>query len=600
LARNTLAVSFHHVSSRRVSRRALRLPGNEGRIASTCVISTREDGMRKATISFLCAASMALLLPSATAQTLDDLKADHKTTGDVLTYGMGYNNQRYSPLKSINKANVGKLVPIWNLSLNNPQGQESQPIVYQGVMYVTTHTSTVAVDALTGRQLWKHELEFTPEVFKMACCGLVNRGAALYNGKLYRTTLDSHVLALDAKTGKQLWKSSAIDWKLGHAMTGAPIVANGVVMTGIAGGEYGTRGFIDGWDPETGKRLWRTFTTAAGSEKGADTWPGDTAMKGGASTWLTGAYDPDLDLVYWGTGNGGPWNPEVRKGDNLYVCSVIAFRPKTGEIAWHYQFSPNDPYDYDATDPGMLVDMKVGGAMRKLLIQANRNGFFYVLDRTNGKLLAANAYVKVNWADGVDMKTGRPIESAKTKSIRGGGDEEIFPSVLGGKNWNPMSWNPATGLAYGNTFNLSWMYKIAKPEYKQGEWYLGIDFRGVNMPKNEPHGYVSAIDPMSGKSKWKTAWPSVPSMSGTMSTAGGLVFAGAATGEFIALDAGTGKKLWQFQTGSGIIGLPVTWEHKGKQYVSVVSGAGGVWALLGDARHAAVPAGGSLWTFAVR
>ena len=556
--------------------------------------------MRKAAISLLYVASSVFVAGAACGQSLDDLKADHKTTGDVLTYGTGYNNQRYSPLKAINKGNVSKLVPVWNYSLNNPQGQESQPIIYQGVMYVTTHTSTVAIDAMTGKQIWKHELEFKPEVFKMACCGLVNRGAALYNGKLYRTTLDAHLLALDAKTGKELWKSSAIDWKLGHAMTGAPIVANGVVMTGIAGGEYGTRGFIDGWDPDSGKRLWRTFTTAAGNEKGADTWPGDTAMKGGASTWLTGAYDPDLDLVYWGTGNGGPWNPEVRKGDNWYVCSVIAFKPKTGEIAWHYQFSPNDPYDYDATDPGMLVDMKVGGKMVKALIQANRNGFFYVLDRTNGKLLAANAYVKVNWADGVDMKTGKPIESAKTKNIRAGGDEEIYPSVIGGKNWNPMSWNPATGLAYGNTFNLSWMYKIAKPEYKQGEWYLGIDFRGVNMPKNEPHGYVSAIDPMSGKAKWQAAWPSVPSMSGTMSTGGGLVFAGAATGEFIALDANTGKKLWEFQTGSGIIGLPVTWEHKGKQYISVVSGAGGVWALLGDARHAAVPAGGSVWTFAVR
>ena len=535
----------------------------------------------------------------ALAQSATDLLNDHRTAGDVLTYGMGYNNQRYSVLKSISKSNVSKLVPVWNYSLNNSQGQESQPVIYQGVMYVTSHTSTVAIDALTGKQIWKQELEFASDVFKMACCGLLNRGVAIYQGKVYRTTLDSHVIAYDAKTGKQIWKTQVIDYKLGHAMTGAPLVANGVLMTGIAGGEYGTRGFIDGWDLETGKQLWRTYTTASGNEKGADTWPGDTAMKGGAPTWLTGAYDPDLDLVYWGTGNGGPWNAEARKGDNLYICSVLAFRPKTGEIVWHYQFSPNDPYDYDSTDPGMLVDMKVGGAMRKLLIQANRNGFFYVLDRTNGKLLAANAYIKVNWADRIDMATGKPVESAKTASVRKGADEEIFPSVLGGKNWNPMSWNPATGLAYGNTFNLSWPYQLAKPEYKQGEWYLGINFRGVNMPKDEPHGYLSAIDPMTGKSKWQAAWPSVPSMAGTLSTAGGLVFTGAATGEFLAFDASTGKKLWQFQTGSGIIGLPVTWEHKGKQYVSVVSGAGGVWALLGDARFAAVPAGGSVWTFAL-
>ncbi len=537
---------------------------------------------------------------SVSAQSLDDLKKDHATPGDVLTYGMGYSNQRYSPLRRINKENVKGLAPLWNYSLNNAQGQESQPIVHDGMMFVTTHTSTVAVDPLTGLQIWKHELEFAPDVFKMACCGLVNRGAAILDGKLFRTTLDSHVIALDVKTGKQLWKTQVIDYKLGHAMTGAPLVANGVLMTGIAGGEYGTRGFIDGWDPQTGKRLWRLFTTAATGEKGGDTWPGDTAQKGGAPTWLTGAYDPELDLVYWGTGNGGPWNPEVRKGDNLYVCSVMAFKPKTGELVWHYQFSPNDPYDYDATDPGMLVDLKVGGKTLKTLIQANRNGFFYVLDRASGKLLAANPYVKVNWADRIDLATGRPVESAVTKRVREGSDEVVWPSVVGGKNWNPMSFNPATGLAYGNTFNLSWPYKLAKPEYKQGEWYLGIDFRGVTMPKDEPHGYLSAIDPMTGKAKWQMAWESVPSLAGTLSTGGGLVFTGAATGAFIAVDANTGKKLWQFQTGSGIIGLPVTWEKDGKQYVTVVSGAGGVWALLGDERFAKVPAGGSIWTFALK
>ncbi|MGZ5132969.1 MAG: PQQ-dependent dehydrogenase, methanol/ethanol family [Caldimonas sp.] len=534
------------------------------------------------------------------AQTLDDLRKDHETPGNVLTYGMGYANQRYSPLKKIDKQNVARLVPVWNYSLNNPQGQESQPIVYDGVMYVTTHTSTVAIDAMTGRQVWKQELEFAPDVFKMACCGLLNRGAAILNGKVYRTTLDANVIAYDAKTGKQLWKSQAIDYKLGHAMTGAPLIANGVLMTGIAGGEYGTRGFIDGWDPETGKKLWRLYTTAAGSDKGADTWPGDTAMKGGAPTWLTGAYDPELDLVYWGTGNGGPWNAEARKGDNLYVDSVLAFRPKTGELVWHYQFSPNDPFDYDSTEVGMLVDLNVGGAMRKVLVQANRNGFFYVLDRANGKLLAANPYVKVNWADKIDMATGRPVESATFARVRAGGDEEIFPSVLGGKNWQPMSWNPATGLAYANTLNMSWPYQLAKPEYKQGEWYLGINFRGVNMPKDQPHGYLSALDPMTGKSKWQMPWPGQPSMAGTLSTAGGLVFTGAATGEVIAVDADTGKKLWQFQTGSGIIGLPVTWEKDGQQYLSIVSGSGGVWALLGDERMAKVPAGGSVWTFAIR
>lgn len=551
----------------------------------------------------LVTAALTLTLGWSTAsqaQSLDDLKADARTPGDVLTYGMGYNNQRYSALKAINRGNAGKLQPVWAYSLNNPQGQESQPLVYQGVMYITTSKDTIALDPITGKQLWKQDVDLPQDVFKYACCGIVNRGAAIYDGKLFRTTLDANVVALDAKTGKQLWKVKAADYKDGHAMTGAPLVANGVVITGIAGGEYGTRGFIDGWDPETGKHLWKFWTTAAPGEKGGDTWPGDTAMHGGAPTWLTGTYDPDLDLVYWGTGNGGPWNAEARKGDNLYICSVLALRPKTGELVWHYQFSPNDLYDYDATDVGMLLDMKVDGKARKVLAQANRNGFFYVLDRTNGQLLAANPYVKVNWADRIDMKTGRPVESEVTKRIRAGGAETVWPSVLGGKNWSPMSWNPETGLAYANTLNISWPYTFAKPEYKRGEWYLGMDFKGVDFPKDQPNGYLSAIDPLTGKTKWKLAWPGQPSMAGTLSTAGELVFTGAATGEFIAVDAVKGTKLYEFNTGSGIVGLPITWEANGKQYVTILSGAGGVWGILGDERMAATPAGGMVWTFAVK
>lgn len=548
------------------------------------------------------AAALACLAAPMAAHAQSDaaLKADAKTPGDVLTYGMGYNNQRYSPLAKINTKNVAKLAPAWAYSLNNPQSQESQPIVHDGVMYVTTHNTTVALNPITGKQIWKQEIELPQDVFKMACCGILNRGAAIYEGKLYRVTLDAHVIALDAKTGKQLWKSKAADYQEGHAMTSAPLIANGVVITGIAGGEYGTRGFIDGWDPATGKHLWKFYTTAAPDQKGGNTWPGDTHSKGGAPTWLTGAYDPELDLVYWGTGNGGPWNAEARKGDNLYICSVVAVRPKTGELVWHYQFSPNDLYDYDATEVGMLVDMKIDGQQRKVLAQANRNGFFYVLDRANGKLLAANPYVKVNWADKIDLATGRPVESELTKRIRAGGDEEVWPSVIGGKNWQPMSWNPATGLAYGNTINMSWPYQLAKPEYKKGEWYLGVNFRGVTMPKDQPHGQLAAIDPMTGKSKWTMAWPGQPSMAGTLSTAGGLVFTGAATGEFIAVDANTGKKLYEFNVGTGIIGLPVTWELNGQQYVTVTAGAGGVWALLGDERMAATPGGGSVWTFAIK
>ena len=538
-------------------------------------------------------------LSAAQAQTEADLR-NTKATDEVLTYGMGYSNQRYSPLTSINKSNISKLVPVWNYSLNNSQTQESQPIIYKGVMYVTTHTATMAIDAITGRQIWKTEIEYPADVAKTVCCGQLNRGVAIYEGKLFRGTLDAHMLAYDAKTGKQLWKTKIADYQDGHAITSAPLLANGVLMTGIAGGEYGTRGFIDGLDPETGKQLWRRHTTALPGEKGGDTWPGDTASKGGAPTWLTGAYDPELDLVYWGTGNGGPWNAEVRKGDNLYVDSVIAFRPKTGEISWHYQFTPNDPFDYDSVDPGVLIDMDINGVKRKVIAQANRNGFFYVLDRSNGKLLAANPFVKQNWADKIDMETGRPVESEVFKRIRAGGSEEVFPSVFGGKNWQPMSWNPGTGLVYANTINLSWPYRYAKPEYKKGEWYLGMDFKGITMPKDQPHGYLSAIDPMTGKSKWQLAWPGMPSFAGTLSTAGGFVFTGGAEGDLIAVDADNGKKLWSFQTGSGIIGLPVTWQQNGKQYISIVSGGGGAWAGIGDERAAKIPAGGSVWTFAVQ
>jgi alcohol dehydrogenase (cytochrome c) len=541
-----------------------------------------------------------LISTNAAAQTLDDLKNDAKNPADVLTYGMGYGQQRFSTLDQINTRTVAKLSPVWGFSLNNAQGQEAQPIIQNGVMYVTTHSDTFAIDAISGKQLWRTPIELPTDVFKLACCGIVNRGAAIYNGKIYRTTLDAHVQALDAKTGKEVWRSKAIDYKQGYSMTMVPLVANGVLLTGISGGEYGTRGFIDGWDLETGKQLWRRHTTAAPGEKGGDTWPGDTAKQGGAPAWLTGTYDPDLDLVYWGTGNGGPWNAEFRKGDNLYICSVLAIRPKTGEIVWHYQFSPNDTYDYDGVNELVHADLKVGGQTKKVIMQANRNGFFYVLDRTNGKLLAANQFAKkVNWAERIDMVSGRPVPSQVDKDLRAGKKVEVWPSAFGGKNWNPMSYSPQTGLVYANTLNFGMDYVTNKPEYKLGEWYMGVEFSPAPPKDGAAMGYLMALDPMTGKAKWEMPWKNMPSFSGIMSTAGGLVFTGSAEGELMALDAKTGKKLWHFQTSSGIISPPITWQHNGKQYLTMVTGSGGVYALSGDERMAAVPAGGSVWTFAL-
>ena len=356
------------------------------------------------------AAGLAFLAPpGADAQTTEQLVKGATDTANVLNYGMGYNLQRFSPLTQINKDNAKNLVPVWNYSLADDRAEESQPIVYQGVLYVTTHNATMAVDVKTGKQIWKTKVEYPPETPRIVCCGIINRGVAIHDGKLFRTTLDAHVIALDAKTGKELWRQKAADIKEGYSMTVAPLVADGVVITGISGAEFGTRGFIDGWDPATGKHLWRTYTVPSPDEPGGDTWKGDTWKLGGGSTWITGSYDPELNTVYWGIGNPGPFNAAVRPGDNLYTCAVLALEPKTGKIKWHYQFSPNNPFDYDAVAEMVLADINVEGKPTKVLMDANRNGFFYVLDRTNGKLLAANPYVKVNWATGIDMKT-RPSD----------------------------------------------------------------------------------------------------------------------------------------------------------------------------------------------
>lgn len=553
----------------------------------------------------LCTGFLLLLAPLAQAAVTDkDLQNDASTPDNVLTVGMGYDLKRYSPLKQINTKNVKRLVPVWNLSMNNDKGQTAQPLVVDGVMYVTDDKHTVAIDAATGRQIWRHTIDYPPETPRIVCCGISNRGAAVYGNKIFRTTLDAHLLALDIKTGKEVWRSKAIDWKTGYSMTISPLVANGVVVTGISGGEFGIRGFIDGWDPETGKQLWRRYTVPGPGEKGHETWVGESWKTGGAPAWLVGSYDPKLDLMYYGIGNPSPWSTKYRKGDNLYSGSVIALRPKTGEIVWHYQFNPNDPFDFDSTNEMVLADMKVDGKTRKVLMHADRNGFFYVLDRTNGQLLRANPFVKrITWAKGIDAKTGRPIETEATKKARESGEPmEQWPSPFGGKNAPPMSYSPITRLVYANTNNIGWNRKEIENPYTAGkEWFVGIDLAaGPVFAKDEPLGYLKAIDPLTGKTKWEVPTP-VPHWAGVITTAGGLLFTGDQMGEFAAYDAKTGKKLWKFQTGSGIVGQPVTWSMKGKQYVSILSGSGALYATIaGDPRLANVPKGGSVWTFALQ
>jgi alcohol dehydrogenase (cytochrome c) len=537
------------------------------------------------------------------AQTLDELRNDGKNTDNVLTYGMGYNLNRYSALNQINKTTVKRLVPVWNLSLDNRWGEQAQPLLYNGVMYVTNARWTVAIDAATGKQLWRTEVDWLPETPRVVCCGVSNKGPAIYNGKVFRTTLDAFVVALDQKTGKQLWKSKAADWTEGYSMTVAPLVANGVLLTGISGAEFGIRGFIDGWDPETGRHLWRRYTTAGPGEPGADTWPpGDAYKNGGASTWITGSYDPDLDLVYWGTGNAGPWNPEPRgKLDNLYVASILAIKPTTGQIVWHYQATPNDPYDWDACWELILGNIKVDGQARKVLMQLNRNGFLYVIDRTNGKLLSAKPFEKISWATHVDMTTGRPVESDQGQKVRAGEWIEKWPGTRGAKNWAHAAFDPNSGLLFANTMHAARVYRLLPVEpFKAGQRYMFMEAKDPeNRPADLPWGHLEAIDPMTAKPRWRVPLSDFPHWAAVLATGGGLVFTGKMTGEFIAVDSDTGKTLWQFQTGSGVNSQPITWTRNGKQYITVLSGLGGLGEIVNRQKLANVPQGGSVWTFAL-
>lgn len=532
---------------------------------------------------------------SAQLATVEEANKSIQPDIGVNYYGLEQNLQRYSTLTQINHKNVQQLKPSWVLSLGDNRGQQTQPLVINGIMYVTTHNATYAIDAMTGRQLWKSIIQYPADT--LTCCGITNRGATWFEGVLYRVTLDNHIQAIDPKDGVVIWQKLAADIQEGYSMTSAPLIANGTMITGVAGGEFGARGFLDGWNPKTGDHLWRFYTVPEPGKKGNESWQGDEWKHGGGPTWLIGSYDKELDLVYWGVGNKAPWNMSMEAGDNLYTESVLALRPKTGELVWHYQFSPNDGFDYDGVNDPILADIMIDGKLRNVMMQANRNGFFYVLDRTNGELLKANQFVdKVNWADGIDMKTGRPILSQRVKDmIKTGQTTEIWPSAFGGKNLAPMSYSPTTGLAYANTFNVGWNYTPVKQEYKKGVFYIGAKMEWV-LP-DEPKGYLRAIDPLTGKAKWEFP-TTVPMNGGTLVTEGNIVFSGAQTGELYALNAETGAKLWEFRTGSGIIAPPVTYQLDGKQYIAVASGIGGVYNnLSNDIDLANINPGGAIWVF---
>jgi len=544
----------------------------------------------------LLAFVLAVWVATGVAQTTQDLLNTGKNTDVLTTHSMGYDRKSYSSLRQINRTNVKRLVPVWTTSVWNEMGELAAPAIYNGVMYVINGRWTFALDARNGRQLWR-----TPVTLEMGTTGapITRGGPVLYNGKLFRVTYDNHLVALDMKTGKELWNQKYAEGKEGYYSTGAPIIANGVLISGMAGGERTTRGFLDGWDPDTGKKLWRRYTIPAPGEPGSETWPRDSeAWKyGGGPTWRSGSYDPELDLVYWGTGNAEPYDPHPRGGlDSLYTSSVIAIRPKTGEIACFYQFTPNDVYDVDGTDEMVLADIQVGGRPRKVMMQANKNGFLYVIDRTNCQLIAANPMVKVNWASSIDIESGRPVLTDVYKRFFAGEEVEIWPSR--GTNAVPIAFDPASSLVYASTWDIPRIQKIAAPKPQ----VLGADSTGVTarVPDRKPGevvGHFIAMNPLTGEKKWDVPLADLPSSAGTLATAGGLVFTGKLTGEFLALDAATGKALWQFQTGSSVNATAVTYTLGGRQYVSIASGRGGTLANRYAAE--AIPAGGSVWTFAL-
>lgn len=482
--------------------------------------------------------------------------------GNWLTYSRNYQGQRFSPLTEINAANVGNLRVKWAFQFPNPTNEVS-PIVVDAVMYITGPNSAAALDTRTGRTLWIWNRPI-PSDYHNIGFGRVNRGPAILDDKLYVTTLDCYLVALDLKSGTQLWSTKVGDYKQGYSMTVAPLAIDGKIVVGVSGGEAGIRGFVDAYDAKTGRQAWRFWTIPGPGEPGHETWAGESWKTGGGSTWVTGAYDPDLKLVYWGVGNPGPdWNGDVRPGDNLYTCSLLALEAETGRLRWHFQFSPHETHDWDAAHVPVLLDAKINSHDRKLIVNANRNAFYYVLDRTTGEFLAGRPYAKQTWARGLDAK-GRPIVEADTEPSEKGA--LVWPNLNGATVWFSPSYSPKTDLFYVAVREIGSVYFKRDAEYKPGTFYAG---GGENeLPVDDAWGAIRALDPTSGEMRWEFKLHSPP-WAGVLSTAGGLVFSGSDEGNFYALDARTGKPLWDFQTGGGIGANPISFNVDGHQRIAV-------------------------------
>jgi alcohol dehydrogenase (cytochrome c) len=488
-----------------------------------------------------------------------------KEPGNWLTYSRDYSGQRYSPLDQINAGNVGKLHIAWVHQAYELDGFETSPIVVDGTMFISEPPNIVsAIHAGTGRTLWSYQKNIPSDL--RLCCGRVNRGVAILGNTIYYASTDAHLIALDARTGIVRWDVTMADYKNGYSSTGAPLAVKDKIIVGMAGGEYGVRGFIDAYDAKTGKRAWRFNTVPAKGEPGVETWDGESWKTGSATTWVTGAFDPETNTVYWGTGNPGPdWNGDVRKGDNLYSDCMMALDADTGAVKWHFQYTPHDENDWDSTQTPILSDAMVRGEPRKMVVLANRNGFYYALDRISGKFIAGQPYVKQTWASGLD-EAGRPMRLPNTTPTAEG--TLLWPSLGGGSNWYSSTFSPKTGLYYVNVKEMAGIYHKGDAEYHAGGLFNGGGQR--DYKDEEPYGAVRALEVETGKLRWEYKLYS-PSHSGLMTTGGGLVF-GSNASSFFALDALKGGLLWRIETGGGVGSNPITYMNEGKQYVVVASG----------------------------
>lgn len=543
-----------------------------------------------------------------------DARLKNPEAANWLQYRGNYAGWGYSPLAQITDKNVGKLQLAWAFATGQKEGHQSPPIVNNGYMFVTTPgAQVIALDAKTGKELWRYKKELPGEMLQLHP---TNRGVALYGDKVYVATVDAHLVALDAKTGKELWIKQVGDWKALQYITLAPLAAKGKIMVGSSGGETGVRGYVAAFDSETGNELWRTFTTAAPGEPGGDTWPGETYKNGGGSIWITGTYDPDTNLAYWGTGNPAPWPTEGRKGDNLYTGSTITLDVDTGALKSYFQYNPNDAWDWDEVSAPLLIDTEVKGKKVKTAVHAGRNGYLWVLDRDGQKLnfVEAYPYVNNNTIKSIDPKTGRPTYFEERRPGMGKGDVHFCPSLWGGKDWTPEAYNPKTGLLYIPA-NNNLCAELPEPEptkYKKGDLYIGYPIEAIltglrwemgakNAPKTM--GEIQAWDLKTGKQVWTHKFPTF-NWGPLLTTGGNLVFGGGTNDRmFRAFNATTGKLLWEVPTPSGVTGVPTSFEVDGEQYVAVQSGwgvdaermQGGINRLLGE--KTVVPQGGTVMVY---